>query len=98
MLGASCCVAHQTTAPSATRETTVCSAAIPCRRPSRVAVTGESCPSRASRAGYPLLRVKLVIQIPCLNEAETLPATLADLPREVDGFDTVEWLVVDDGS
>jgi glycosyltransferase involved in cell wall biosynthesis len=42
--------------------------------------------------------VKLVIQIPCLNEAETLPATLADLPREVEGFDTVEWLVVDDGS
>ena len=42
--------------------------------------------------------MKLVIQIPCLNEAETLPATLADLPRSVDGFDTVEWLVVDDGS
>jgi glycosyltransferase involved in cell wall biosynthesis len=42
--------------------------------------------------------VKLVIQIPCLDEAETLPATLAALPREVPGFDTVEWLVVDDGS
>ena len=42
--------------------------------------------------------VKLIIQIPCLDEAETLPATLADLPREVDGFETVEWLVVDDGS
>ena len=42
--------------------------------------------------------MKLVIQIPCLDEAETLPATLADLPREVDGFDTVEWLVIDDGS
>ena len=42
--------------------------------------------------------MKLVIQIPCLNEAETLPATLADLPRSMDGFDTVEWLVVDDGS
>ena len=41
---------------------------------------------------------KLIIQIPCLNEAETLPATLADLPREVDGFDTVEWLIIDDGS
>ena len=58
----------------------------------------ESCPSRTARAGYPLGTVKLVIQIPCLNEAETLPATLADLPREVDGFDTVEWLVIDDGS
>ncbi|GAA0542291.1 glycosyltransferase involved in cell wall biosynthesis [Rhizomicrobium palustre] len=41
---------------------------------------------------------KLIIQIPCLNEAETLPQTLADLPREVDGFDRVEFLVIDDGS
>jgi glycosyltransferase involved in cell wall biosynthesis len=42
--------------------------------------------------------MKLIIQIPCLNEEETLPATIADLPREVDGFDEVEWLVIDDGS
>ena len=42
--------------------------------------------------------MKLIIQIPCLNEAEGLPVTLADLPREVAGFDTVEWLVIDDGS
>ena len=42
--------------------------------------------------------MKLIIQIPCFNEEETLPATLADLPREVPGFDTVEWLVIDDGS
>jgi glycosyltransferase involved in cell wall biosynthesis len=42
--------------------------------------------------------VKLIIQIPCLNEEATLPETLADLPREVDGFDAVEWLVIDDGS
>jgi len=42
--------------------------------------------------------MKLIIQIPCLNEAETLPATLADLPRHVPGIDTIEWLVVDDGS
>jgi glycosyltransferase involved in cell wall biosynthesis len=42
--------------------------------------------------------MKLIIQIPCLNEAETLPVTLADLPREVPGFDSVEWLVIDDGS
>jgi glycosyltransferase involved in cell wall biosynthesis len=42
--------------------------------------------------------MKLIIQIPCLNEEETLPATLSDLPREVAGFDTVEWLVIDDGS
>jgi glycosyltransferase involved in cell wall biosynthesis len=42
--------------------------------------------------------VKLIIQIPCLNEQETLPTALAALPREVEGFDTVEWLIVDDGS
>ncbi len=41
---------------------------------------------------------KLIIQIPCFNEAETLPATLADLPRSVPGVETVEWLVIDDGS
>lgn len=40
---------------------------------------------------------KLVIQIPCFNEAGTLAATLADLPRQVPGVDVVEWLVVDDG-
>jgi glycosyltransferase involved in cell wall biosynthesis len=42
--------------------------------------------------------MKLIIQIPCLNEEATLPATLAALPRSLHGFDTVEWLVVDDGS
>jgi glycosyltransferase involved in cell wall biosynthesis len=42
--------------------------------------------------------VKLVIQIPCFNEEETLPETVADLPREVPGVDVVEWLVIDDGS
>jgi glycosyltransferase involved in cell wall biosynthesis len=42
--------------------------------------------------------MKLIIQIPCLDEEQTLPGTLADLPREVPGFDTVEWLVIDDGS
>ena len=41
---------------------------------------------------------KLIIQIPCLNEAATLPATIADLPRVVPGVDVVEFLVVDDGS
>jgi glycosyltransferase involved in cell wall biosynthesis len=42
--------------------------------------------------------MKLIIQIPCKDEAEQLPATLADLPRSVAGFDSVEWLVIDDGS
>lgn len=41
---------------------------------------------------------KLIIQIPAFNEAEQLPAMMADLPREVAGFDIVEWLVIDDGS
>ena len=42
--------------------------------------------------------MKLIIQIPCLNEEATLPETLADLPREVDGITDVEWLIIDDGS
>ena len=42
--------------------------------------------------------MKLIIQIPCFNEESTLPETLECLPREVPGFDTVEWLIIDDGS
>ncbi|HET7562581.1 MAG TPA: glycosyltransferase family 2 protein [Rhodanobacteraceae bacterium] len=42
--------------------------------------------------------MKLIIQIPCLNEAGTLAIALAALPRHVEGFDAVEWLIVDDGS
>jgi glycosyltransferase involved in cell wall biosynthesis len=42
--------------------------------------------------------MKLVIQIPCLNEEESLPSVLSELPRAVVGFDQVEWLIVDDGS
>jgi glycosyltransferase involved in cell wall biosynthesis len=42
--------------------------------------------------------VKLIIQIPCFNEEGQLPLTLSRLPRQVPGFDVVEWLVVDDGS
>ncbi|HET6807309.1 MAG TPA: glycosyltransferase family 2 protein, partial [Frateuria sp.] len=42
--------------------------------------------------------MKLIIQIPCFNEAETLGITLSELPHKVDGFDTVEWLIIDDGS
>lgn len=41
---------------------------------------------------------KLIIQIPCYNEAETLAVALAELPRAVPGFDRVEWLIIDDGS
>jgi glycosyltransferase involved in cell wall biosynthesis len=42
--------------------------------------------------------MKLVIQIPCLNEEVTLPATLADLPKSLDGIDEIEIVVIDDGS
>jgi len=42
--------------------------------------------------------MKLIIQIPCLNESETLPATLAALPTHIPGIDVIETLVIDDGS
>lgn len=42
--------------------------------------------------------MKLIIQVPCFNEADSLPVSLAALPRSVPGCDTVEWLVIDDGS
>ncbi|MEM1064295.1 MAG: glycosyltransferase family 2 protein [Pseudomonadota bacterium] len=57
---------------------------------------------RSTRGSGPLqgeaAPMKLIIQIPCFNEEEQLPAMLAELPRAVEGFDTVEWLVIDDGS
>src|SRR3546814_5739359 len=59
-------------------------------------------PPRSTRTDtlfpYTTLSDLLVIQIPCLNEAEDLPATLAALPRKIDGVDTIEILVIDDGS
>jgi len=42
--------------------------------------------------------MKLIIQIPCYNEEGQLAATLGQLPRQIDGFDAVEWLIIDDGS
>jgi glycosyltransferase involved in cell wall biosynthesis len=42
--------------------------------------------------------MKLIIQIPCFNEEAQLPTTLSGLPRQVPGFDEVEWLIIDDGS
>ncbi len=42
--------------------------------------------------------MKLIIQIPCYNEAETLPSTLAQLPRQIEGIDRIEFLIIDDGS
>jgi glycosyltransferase involved in cell wall biosynthesis len=42
--------------------------------------------------------MKLIIQIPCFDEEGQLPLTLSRLPRAVEGFETVQWLVIDDGS
>src|SRR3990170_5831011 len=42
--------------------------------------------------------MKLFVQIPCLNEEETLPLVLATIPRNIPGIDEIEILVVDDGS
>lgn len=42
--------------------------------------------------------MKLIVQIPCYNEEDTLPQTVADIPRRIDGIDKVEILIVDDGS
>ena len=42
--------------------------------------------------------MKLIIQIPCLNEAETLEIALNDLPKHIDGIDTIEYLIINDGS
>lgn len=42
--------------------------------------------------------MKLIIQIPCYNEEQTLPITLADLPRHIDGIDEIEYLIINDGS
>jgi glycosyltransferase involved in cell wall biosynthesis len=42
--------------------------------------------------------VKLIVQIPCFNEEDTLAETVADIPRHIDGIDSVEVLIIDDGS
>lgn len=42
--------------------------------------------------------MKLVIQIPCLNEEKSLPVTLKELPKHIDGIDEIEVLIIDDGS
>ena len=60
-------------------------------------------PSVSSTTPFPLNpkgrgRRTLFIQIPCLNESDTLTTTLQALPRQVAGYDAVKWLVIDDGS
>lgn len=53
-------------------------------------VTGGTCDAATQR--------KLIIQMPCYNEEGTLGVALSHLPREVPGYDKVEWLIIDDGS
>jgi glycosyltransferase involved in cell wall biosynthesis len=43
-------------------------------------------------------RIKLIIQIPCFNEELTLPETIGDLPNKIEGIDSIETLIIDDGS
>ncbi|MCG8570469.1 MAG: glycosyltransferase family 2 protein, partial [Spirochaetes bacterium] len=42
--------------------------------------------------------MKLIIQIPCYNEEQTLPITYRDLPKEIEGVDKIEYLIINDGS
>jgi glycosyltransferase involved in cell wall biosynthesis len=55
-------------------------------------------PCRSTPYATRVKQMKIIIQIPCFDEESHLPATLAELPREVPGVDAVEWLVIDDGS
>jgi glycosyltransferase involved in cell wall biosynthesis len=55
-------------------------------------------PDRSFDIYSPAPAMKLIIQIPCFNEERQLPTTLGRLPREVPGFEVVEWLIIDDGS
>jgi glycosyltransferase involved in cell wall biosynthesis len=57
--------------------------------------TDTAPPTQQSARGK---RMKLIIQIPCLNEEETLPAALATIPRSIPGIDEIEILIIDDGS
>jgi glycosyltransferase involved in cell wall biosynthesis len=60
----------------------------------RWGIPPRSCPYSANNRAL----VKLIIQIPCYNEAQTLPQTLQALPRQLPGIDCIEILVIDDGS
>ena len=42
--------------------------------------------------------MKLIIQIPCLNEEKTLPLVIKDIPKKIDGISKIETLIIDDGS
>ena len=55
----------------------------------------QASPAHADARDRP---TKLIVQVPCFNERDSLPHSIPHLPRSVEGFDRVEWLVVDDGS
>ncbi|MDK6856767.1 glycosyltransferase, partial [Aerococcus sp. UMB7533] len=42
--------------------------------------------------------MKLFVQVPCLNEEKTLPLVLESIPKEIPGIDSIEILIIDDGS
>lgn len=50
------------------------------------------------RPGFTIQFVKLIIQVPCLNEADTLPAVFEGMPQKLPGVDIIETLIIDDGS
>lgn len=66
--------------------------------PDDCATSRLGCPCHAPTLATSDPVIKLVIQIPCFNEAQSLPVSLGALPRSVPGCDIVEWLVIDDGS
>ncbi len=72
----------------------------PTTGPARLNASGPTQTGTVRRErGYPdPALLKLIVQIPCLNEEATLPATIADIPRQIEGIDEVELLVIDDGS
>src|SRR5262249_51090247 len=74
---------------------------LPCVHPHGRAQSAPSCRRARFRLTALTARrepMKLIIQIPCFNEEQQLPTTLGQLPRDVPGFDSVEWLIIDDGS
>lgn len=64
----------------------------------RLEIAEEMIRQASHEVAPPSKTLKLIIQIPCYNEEQTLGITLKQLPREIPGVDSVEWLVVDDGS
>src|ERR1700752_3540890 len=91
--------------PTPARSPTPCDRSTPIAAPAREwamrdTIWPAASPGPGSSTGSRVREdmTKLIIQIPRLNEAATLPATLADLPRTLPGIDVIEYLVIDDVS